>query len=328
MNNYWAFAPMTDSSPLLGDPDALQKRMDEDGYLLLRGLVDRDRLAAVHRDFLDILSDQGWIADGDALEEMRPVGPLVREGEDDFFAAYDQVQKLESFHTLAHDAGLSGAVRDVVGTTAFPHPLKVARLIFPGAPAVSTPPHQDFLNNQGTAELTATWIPLHDCPMQSGTIAVLRGSHRFGVLPLEWHMGPGNRQAVMPEEMQEKLRWVTTDMQAGDVLVFGAMTVHAALNNASFGMRLSVDFRYQEQGQELSDLVLKPHFERLTWEDIYEGWQSEEFQYYWRDLDYELVPYDKKPFEESAPSEEQMIRAVVYEQYRQKALESQQTSGA
>ena len=103
MNNYWAFAPMTDSSPLLGDPDALQKRMDEDGYLLLRGLVDRDRLAAVHRDFLDILAAQGWIADGEALEEMRPVGPLVREGEDDFFAAYDRVQKLESFHTLAHD---------------------------------------------------------------------------------------------------------------------------------------------------------------------------------------------------------------------------------
>ena len=117
-------------------------------------------------------------------------------------------------------------------------------------------------------------------------------------------------------------------MQAGDVLVFGAMTVHAALNNASSGMRLSVDFRYQEQGQELSDLVLKPHFERLTWDEIYAGWQSEEFQYYWRDLDYELVPYDKKPFEESAPSEEQMIRAVVYEQYREEALESQQTSGA
>ena len=139
---------------------------------------------------------------------------------------------------------------------------------------MSTPPHQDFLNNQGTAELTATWIPLHDCPMQSGTIAVLRGSHRFGVLPLEWHMGPGNRQAVMPEEMQEKLRWVTTDMQAGDVLVFGAMTVHAALNNASFGMRLSVDFRYQRRGRSSRTCVLKPHFERLTWEEIYEGWQS------------------------------------------------------
>ena len=36
MNNYWAFAQMTDSSDLLGDADALHARMDDEGYLFLR----------------------------------------------------------------------------------------------------------------------------------------------------------------------------------------------------------------------------------------------------------------------------------------------------
>lgn len=159
--------------------------------------------------------------------------------------------------------------------------------------------------------------------MDHGSLAVLRGSHRYGVLPLEWHLGPGNRQAVMPREMQDKLRWVTTDMEAGDVLVFGAMTVHAALNNASFGMRLSIDFRFQQEGQPLSDLVLAPHFNRLSWPEIYEGWASDEFQHYWHELDYELVSYDKTPFEGSEPSEEQIIRALVYEEFREKRFEGQ-----
>lgn len=326
MNNYWAFAPMRDSNELLGDADALRGRMDEDGYVLLRGLIGKERLSQVHREFCEILADKGWIEGGDALEERKVVGPALREGDEGFFEAYDELQRLESFHSLAHDEALMEAVRPVVGESAFPHPLKVARLVFPTSPRVSTPPHQDFLNNQGTKDLFATWIPLSDCPMEQGSLAVLRGSHRFGVLPLEFHLGPGNRQAVMPEEMQEQLRWVTSDIDAGDVLIFGAMTVHAALHNATFSMRLSVDFRYQREGEELSDLVLKPHFDRLSWEQIYEGWSSDELKYYWRDLDYEVVPYDKDVFEESAPSPEQVKQALFYEEFRKKRYEAAQAS--
>jgi ectoine hydroxylase-related dioxygenase (phytanoyl-CoA dioxygenase family) len=323
MNNYWAFAPMRDSNELLGDPEALRKRMDEDGYVLIRRLIDPERIAAVRNDFQRILAEKGWIHGGDRIDERAPARAPLRESDDEYFTAYDEIQKLESFHTLAHDEQLIGLMRHLLGTTAWPHPLKVARLVFPGAPEVSTPPHQDFLNNQGTPELTATWIPLHDCPMEQGSLAVLRGSHKHGVLPLEWHLGPGNRQAKMPPEIQEELRWVTTDVDAGDVLIFGALTVHAALNNATFGMRLSVDFRFQEESREVSELVLEPHFNRLSWEEIYAGWSSDELKYYWRDLEFDVVPYDKTPFEESAPSEEQIIQALVYDDFRQQRFEGQ-----
>ena len=45
---------------------------------------------------------------------------------------------------------------------------------------------------------------------------------------------------------------------------------------AARGMRLSADFRYQAEGEALSDMGLEPHFGRLTWEQVYEGWQSDE----------------------------------------------------
>ena len=170
-----------------------------------------------------------------------------------------------------------------MGETAWPHPLKIARLSFPGHFEAATPPHQDFPNNQGTPDLTASWVPVGDCPRDLGGLAILRGSHRYGLLPLDRHLGPGNRRAVLPVEMLEQLHWVTTDFEAGDVLLFPSMAVHASLHNISeFNMRLSVDFRWQQEGEALTEIVLHPHFQRLTWDEIYAGWKSDKWQYYWR----------------------------------------------
>jgi len=106
-------------------------------------------------------------------------------------------------------------------------------------------------------------------------------------------MGAGNRKAVLPERMLEELRWVATDYSAGDVVVFHSYTVHASLHNASeFFMRISVDFRYQQEGEDLTEGCLRPHFERLSWEDVYAGWKSDRFQYYWKDLNYRVVPFE------------------------------------
>src|SRR5437667_97529 len=83
---------------------------------------------------------------GKAPYLMRGVAtaPPVREGDDDFFAVYNEVQRLEAFHTLAHDDSLMRIMRRVLGDSAFPHPLKIARLGFPEHYEVSTPPHQDY----------------------------------------------------------------------------------------------------------------------------------------------------------------------------------------
>jgi hypothetical protein len=316
VNNYWAFADMTASNDLLADREALRARLAEEGYLYLRGLIDPQRILALRAEILPVLAGEGWIAGGDKLPDAEAVGMPLRETDEEYFAAYDRLQQLESFHALAHDDDLLGAVREALGETAFPHPLKVARLVFPSEPEVSTPPHQDFLNNQGSPALTAAWIPLGDCPMKQGTLAILRGSQRCGVLPLEFSLGPGNSQAVVPNEMRDRLTWVTNDFAAGDVLLFSALTVHASLHNATGRMRLSVDFRYQCEGQPASDLVLKPHFGRLTWEQIYAGWESDELKYYWRDLDFPVVPYDRTPFRSSEPDLDQVREALVYEHWR------------
>ena len=77
------------------------------------------------------------------------------------------------------------------------------------------------------------------------------------------------------------------------MLVFSSLTVHAALDNADdLNLRLSVDYRYQLEGEALTDLVLHPHFQRLTWDEIYSGWSSPGHRRYWEDLDFEVVPFE------------------------------------
>lgn len=295
MNNHWAFLPLEPANALLSDASALRQRFLEDGFLYLKGVMDRKRLLDVRRDILRICAGNGWVKDGAALMKARVQAEPAREGDERFFAVYDAVQKLESFHALAHESTLLESVSAALGGDVFPHPLKVARLIFPANYEVTTPPHQDYLNNQGSPDLTAAWMPLSDCPMTLGGLAVLKGSHRYGVMPLRFHLGAGNRTAILPPEMQH-LRWYSADFELGDVLLFQALTLHASLHNASeFFMRLSVDFRYQREGDALTDICLQPHFQRLSWDDIYAGWQSKRYQYYWRQHAYRLEPFDRRP---------------------------------
>jgi hypothetical protein len=314
---------MQDSKDLLGDPGALRKRLDEDSYLYFARVLDHEKIVALRRRILLTLADHGWIRRKPYLMRGFSLAPPVREGDDDFLAVYDDVQRLEEFHALAHDDTLVDIMRQVLGESAFPHPLKIARLGFPAHYEISTPPHQDYPNNQGTPNLTAAWIPVGDCPMELGGLAVLRGSHRYGLLPLDTDLGAGNRKAVVPLEMLEALRWVSADYSTGDVVLFRSLTVHAALHNASeFFMRVSVDFRYQLEGEELTERCLEPHFGRLTWDDIYSTWRSRRHQHYWKDLDYRVVPFDTFALVRREGGEHEDVEAfLAYERRRDARFE-------
>ena len=299
------------SNALLREPVQLQARLAEDGYLFFRDVLDVQAIQNLRMHILEIFRDKGW---ANAAGEPTRI-PTV-EGEDDFFSIYDEVQKLKQFHSLAHDSELSTIMRDTVGPSAFPHPLTIARLVFPDNEECTTPLHQDFPNNQGTKALYASWIPLSDCPRQLGGLSILEGSPSLGVLPLKFSLGAGGRQASLSEDAN-KLRWLTTDYRCGDVLIFGAMTVHRSLpNQSSNQFRLSVDFRFQEEGQPLTSTVLEPHFGRLSWDQIYANWKSDALQYYWRDKQFDIAPWDESLH--ALPDDHMKDAIRLSRQYRQR----------
>lgn len=293
MNEKLSPEPMYEANELLGDASAVQARLAQDGYLFFRNIIPTEKLLELRDQMTRILAEHGWIEDGERRMDARAISRPRREGQPKFFEVHDRVIALEALHGMAHEEHLMNVMRQALGDSVFPHPLSITRLVFPDAPELSTPPHQDFPNNQGSPKLTAAWMPLADCRIEDGSLAVLEGSHKFGVLPLQFHLGAGNRRAVLNEAM-EKCRWVGADFRLGDIILFPSLTVHKAMENYNAErMRLSVDFRYQPEGEALTDGCLQPHFQRLSWEEIYQDWKSDAHKYYWRDKDFVEVPWDQ-----------------------------------
>jgi hypothetical protein len=288
----------TDSTDRLDDPTALCARFSEEGYLFLRGVVDTDLLLDLRKRVTSICASHGWFEPGtDPLDAIMYTEPCV-EGDDRYFEVYDEVQKLEAFHAVPHHPSVRRCVTPLLSESAFPHPLSIARLMFPHNEEWATPPHQDYPNNQGTPDLYACWIPLGDCPAELGSLSILRGSHRLGVAPLEFSLGAGNRRARLDERF-EGLNWVSGDFAAGDAVVFHSHTVHRSLPNTTDRMRLSVDYRFQREGEPLTAGCLQPHFGRLGWDEIYQGWTRGDLQYYWRERRYTVVPWNPTFHEQS-----------------------------
>ena len=70
---------LVDSSPLLGNPQALLERAAVDGYLFFRGLLDRDRVLGLRRQMMQVVADTAGCSGTDPMDGIADV------------AAFDQV---------------------------------------------------------------------------------------------------------------------------------------------------------------------------------------------------------------------------------------------
>ncbi len=283
--------PFTDSTSLLDNASALRHQMQQEGYLFVRALLPATEVKAVYEDIAAICQKHGWMdAAGLALGE-----PAV-EGSPAWEPIYDDVQRLESFHALAHHPRFLEVVETLVQEPVLVHPRNIARISYPRATYFTTPSHQDYVLIQGTPETYTMWMPLLDCPVELGSLAVLAGSHRVGVLPVHAAQGAGG---IGITTHKLGLLWHTSSFSAGDMLLFHSHTIHKAFPNVTGNqLRISVDYRYQGVSQPIVEDGLQPHYGRLTWGEIYQGWSRRDLQYYWKNLSIHPVARDPSLREE------------------------------
>ena len=288
MRNVKVLHAFEDSANLLKSGEALRKRAKDQGYLFMRGLLPSEPVMGVRHSVLKQCAKAGWVSantnllDGVASEEVHIV-----EGQPEFYGTYAEIQKLEDFHKLALHPKLIGLFQTLFDEEVLVHPRNICRVFFPHTTEYTTPAHQDFAQIGGTAETWTAWIPLGDCPMSLGGLAIMTGSHHEDVLPHHASIGVGGK--ALDTEMLE-YEWVGGDMACGDVLVFHSHTIHRALpNTTSDRLRLSVDYRYQPSSHPVREDSLLPHFQKLTWEQIYSNWQSKEGQYFWLEQNLTVV---------------------------------------
>ena len=282
------FQPFQISDPRREASDILRARMGDEGYLFVPGLIDTTAIKHARHDILAACTRAGWLAPGSEPDDGI-VAPGVRYvvPEPPFMRIYHEVQQLESFHALAHQQAILDLVGAIVQDRVLVHPRNIARIIFPQNTAHTTPAHQDYIHIKGTAETYTCWFPLGDCPLDLGGLAIMKGSHRAGIFEYQPMAGAGGK-GVVTDGLP--YHWVAGPLHAGDALLFHSHVIHKGLDNLTTDrLRVSVDFRYQGATQPVAMSSLEPHMHGLTWEQVYAGWQSPRYQYYWQSMPLTVV---------------------------------------
>jgi hypothetical protein len=133
------------------------------------------------------------------------------------------------------------------------------------APGKGTYAHCDTVYmGRGTDKLYTAWTPLGDIPWELGGLMILENSHHLETIkntygckdvdrycanrktaPLYASNQKGWDGALSknPVSLRCKYggRWLSSEFEAGDVLIFGMFTIHASLDNHSPSIRLSSD---------------------------------------------------------------------------------------
>ncbi|SFI81525.1 Phytanoyl-CoA dioxygenase (PhyH) [Paenibacillus sp. UNC496MF] len=288
-----------DATPLLARPEALRREAKAKGYLFFKGFLEREEVMDARRLLLNILDEEGLLDPARPLMDgfgNQPVIDALKPEEINWNGigttqrVYHRVQKLEAFHAFAQHPKLMALFDALFGERTFPHPRNIARIMLPSASLNVTPPHQDFLHIQGSADTWTCWAPMGDVPRSLGGLSILEGSHEAGLLGVTANPGAGGLESILCGLGYE---WAEGDYEAGDIVVFHSHTVHKALPNREPGrVRLSLDLRYQPASQPIERASLLPHGP-FEWEELYEGWTREDLKYYWRREDFAYLTFDE-----------------------------------
>jgi hypothetical protein len=239
------------SNDLLGDVPALHERMAEDGYLLLRGLIDRQKVLSARETVL------AYMEEHNALVPDTPVLEGVMGGRSPQMMGVKGIAHHEDVLAVLEGDELTGFYDAYFGEPSTTYHYKWLRGVgneeYTGA-------HYDFVYmGRGSTNLHTTWVPFGDIPIDQGTLAMCVGSnHLDSFAPIRDTYGQMDvdRDLVEgwftkdPMEIVEKFggQWATTDFRAGDVILFGMHTMHASTTNLTNRFRLSCDIRFQPAG--------------------------------------------------------------------------------
>lgn len=279
------FGELRRSDDAVEEVAQLRQRMEEEGYLYLPGLLDRDQVLEARREVMERLARAG------VLDERYPsIEGIVRT--DQRISFMPQLAKGNQPLMKVLYAGpmmefyarfLGGPVRHFDYTW--------FRAKTPGI-HTATQPHYDVVYmGRGTKKLYTSWTPLGDVPYELGGLMILEGSHRleelrqgYGQTDVDAYCDEGNAKQIVeqaraegrelaPQERQQirwnstgsysadaievraRLggRWLTAEYQIGDLLVFGMCTMHASSDNHTDRIRISSDSRYQLAAEPADD---------------------------------------------------------------------------
>lgn len=245
--------PLRDCNNLLDDVQALHARMAEDGYLLVRKLIDRDAVMTARHAVFDYMAAK--------------CPELFKEGTDPHEAMHSAAGKhvqlmgnkdithCDAMRRVLEGPELFGFFEKYFQEAARTFDYKWLRAVQPGGHSGA---HYDFVYmGRGSARLLTTWIPMGDITPDLGALTACVGSHNepgfeklrntYGRMDVDNNGSAQGWFTNDPKEVTKKFGgcWATSAFEAGDVMLFGMHTMHMGTTNLTDRWRLSCDVRFQ-----------------------------------------------------------------------------------
>lgn len=248
-------------------------RYDQDGYLVLRNVIDRSVLDPMCHSIDGFVEEQimelyaaGKISNlhSDAPFEKRWAmvcrDNSLQEGENRVvqWGAGSGLFN-ETIYNLLVERRLTDIIASILGPEVWAHGDYWIRPKVPADPITTLAWHQDsnYYLGKGDSDyyegdMTVTqgvvltaWVPLVDVSEHNGCLKLVRGSHRHGSIAARRNE---LKQWSPVKKATEYGTVINASMQLGDVLIFNNLTMHASGNNNSDHIRWNIDLRYSPTG--------------------------------------------------------------------------------
>ncbi len=249
---------LRDSNDILADVSALRERIDEDGYLLIRGLQRRENVEAGRRVILENLAENGQIDCAHDLDDA----VMVEGAGGGFLGGAKRVTHADEFLGVVESPEIMGFFDFYFGEPTRTFDYKWLRAVGTGG---STGFHYDAVYmSRGSERLHTVWTPFSDTSYADGPLALLLGSHdlpsyekireTYGRMDVD-RDNVGGWFSHDPVDMIDRYggRLGTTEFQMGDVLIFGLFTMHGSIVNETNRFRISADTRYQPAADSIDE---------------------------------------------------------------------------
>jgi len=227
----------------------LRRRLDRDGYIVMRGLLPADGIAALLAECRDVVRLQmrrHGIAGADSADGAfdAALGELFRKSMKSYIGAARLTQYLPSLHRLGADGAIIdlvrslGVERPVISTRPVVHIVSDALVVPNGYHR--TPAHQDWRSVQGSLDGLIVWLPFVAVEPGRNTLEVVPGSHRKGLMPTIPHaFGTEVEPGLFADS-----DFVPLTAMPGDVVVMSMFLVHRTGRAVDPGVRWAASFRY------------------------------------------------------------------------------------
>jgi len=259
------------SADVADDMPELRRRLEEDGYLYMKGYLDRDKVLEARRSILSEMAEM------DVLDPAFPADDAICKADAATLQFMPEVaDRSDSVQSLLYSGRLLDFYRKFYDEPIRHYDFTWLRAMGPGK---ATNPHSELpYMGRGTDRHMTCWFPYGDIPFDLGGLMILEGSHkRMDLLKNYVYRDVDSYCENKPEQkkradeggwtftgtlshnppvVRNKFggRWLTTEFEAGDFLTFGMFMVHAAVDNCSGNQfRISSDSRYQRASEPIDE---------------------------------------------------------------------------